>query len=118
EKKGWVVEMLLIGYAFFWAFDVGIYALGAYCGYVFVSEFLTWKRTDEQFMKFILALIKRYARIGVSLVLWFAGISLFTYFRAGVWPVWAQFYASTSLFVGGFYMIPLKPVGPQLVLFA
>lgn len=112
-----IFELVLPGYAFFWASDTGTYALGAYAGYIFVSEYLIWKARDKKIAQLIISLLKRYAIVVLSLLIFFTGISAFTFFRSGLLPDWSKFFHSTKMFSSGYGMRPLPPIGPHLIIF-
>lgn len=111
-----LLELIFAGYFFFWGFDPGMYALIAYCSYVFVIEYLNLRSKDQGFQVFLKSLLKRYGVIALSCLIWFAVLNIFTYLRAGTWPNWHYFIGTAELFVGGFFMYPQKPFSIYLIL--
>lgn len=100
-------ELILLGIAFFWGFDTGVYTLGAYLVFATVRIFIKERETRDK----ILDIMKTVIAVVVTLLLFYFLISTFTYLRAGVWPDWGRFNVTSGQFMVGFGMLPMPKFG-------
>lgn len=105
------IELLLLGVSVFWGFDVGVYTLAAYLAYRGVNDWLS----TPTIRKKINCIAVSWIQISITLALFFAGLSVFTRFRAGLWPDWRYFTGTAVQFTNGWTMMPMPAMGPYLL---
>lgn len=98
-----ITEFLLLGIAFYWGFDMGVYTLGAYMGYAFTKILVK----EINIRKIMVSIVS----VAFTLFLFFISISLYTFLRSGVWPDWGRYNTTAGLFMTGWGMMPLPVVG-------
>lgn len=109
-----LIELLLVGVASFWGFDVGLHVLGAYLVYITVKGLLNYGLTRKGLINICFS----YFRTGTILIFLFSLLTLFTYFRSGVLPNWIYFTGSVFQFASGWGLAPLPAQGPYLFFLA
>lgn len=107
-----VIELLFLGIGVFWGFDVGVYTLAAYLAYRGVNDWLSAETVAGKIKNIIISWVHIATVIGI----FFVGLSIFTRFRAGIWPDWHQYAAAAFEFSGGFHLTPMPHFGMHYVL--
>lgn len=102
-----IVELLLVGTAVFWAFDVGVYVLFAYVTYTFIRVFLNNRTLRVQLSAFARSLFL----LCLTLILFFSIFNGFSFVRAGEFPHWKEYFFHTAIFSSGYGSAKLPLVG-------
>lgn len=106
-----LLGLILIGMALFWGFDSGVYVLLSYLGYQLVATFLTEERSDQKLKKISVNVIQ----VTVTILLFFIGISLFTFLRSNHPPDWGRFMIASRMFLSGWGLVPVPLWGPIIL---
>jgi len=107
-----IVEFAVVAVAFFWAFDSGIYVLGAYVATLFVEAFYSSSDFKEKLRSFLRQLMK----LTGFLLLTFILISIVTFMAVHRWPDWYGFIRDTIIYSAlGLMMLPMPATGIQVL---
>ncbi len=107
-----ITEAILVGVSFFWAFDQGIYVLGAYVVGRSIAIFVT----SSSLRAVLTRLITFTSKLVLSLGLMFWLLTSTTFIRSGVWPQWSNFTLAVEQYgKSGLFMIPAPSIGPYII---
>lgn len=116
QKITEALEIVLAGWAVFWAFDVGMYIFVAYTGLIAVKGLMEGKI----FSKAVRQIAIRLTLFIIGLSVYFIILNMFTFLRSGYWPDWKRMMFESAMFSGGWYQLRINLTGlfiPTLLLY-